>query len=201
MKKNGDILYEGSERSDEMEDYKIVDLYWQRSEDAISETRIKYEKMLSGISFSLVRSVEDAEECVNDTYIQAWNRMPNDRPIYLGAYLSKIIRAISISRFRSKHRQKRGGFEEICDELDECIPDRSSIEEQYENGRLTDTLNRFLSELSEERRVIFIRRYFYSDDIEMIAKRMGASKSKIKTELFRMREQLREILREEDIPL
>jgi RNA polymerase sigma-70 factor (ECF subfamily) len=182
-----------------MEDFKIVDLYWERSERAISETRTKYERMLSGISYSLLRSEEDAEECVNDTYLSAWNSMPSDRPIYLGAYLSKIIRALSIDKFRSKHSKRRGGFEELCEELDECIPDTSSIQSQYENGQLAKTINRFIEELPEEKRVIFVRRYFYSDSVEQIAKRMGFTSSKVKTSLFRMREELRQILEKEDM--
>ena len=185
--------------SDQMEDFKIVDLYWERSERAISETRTKYERMLSGISYSLLRSYEDAEECVNDTYLSAWNSMPSDRPIYLGAYLSKIIRALSIDKFRSKHSKRRGGFEELCEELDECIPDPSSIQAQYENGQLARAINRFIAELPEEKRVIFIRRYFYSDSVEQIAKRMGFTSSKVKTSLFRMREELRQILEKEDM--
>ena len=186
-------------RGDQMEDFKIVDLYWERSERAISETRTKYERMLSGISYSLLRSDEDAEECVNDTYLSAWNSMPSDRPIYLGAYLSKIIRALSIDKFRSKHSKRRGGFEELCEELDECIPDPSSIQAQYENGQLAKAINRFIAELPEEKRVIFIRRYFYSDSVEQIAARMGFTSSKVKTSLFRMREELRQILEKEDM--
>ena len=180
-----------------MEDFKIVDLYWNRSENAILQTKLKYEKMLCGISYSLLGSSEDAEECVNDTYLTAWNQMPTDRPIYLGAYLSKIIRALSISKFRSQHRQKRGGFENLCDELDDCIPDSCSIEEQYQNGRLAELINRFLSELPEEKRVIFIRRYFYSDSVEAISQRMHVGSSKVKVSLYRMREELRKMLEKE----
>lgn len=180
-----------------MEDHKIVDLYWERSERAISETKLKYERMLSGISYSLLGSSEDVEECVNDTYLSAWNQMPTDRPIYLGAYLSKIIRALSINRFRSQHRKKRGGFENLCEELDECIPDNCSIEEQYNNGRLTELIDRFLESLSEEKRVIFVRRYFYSDSVDQIARRTHMSVSKVKTSLHRMRESLRDILEKE----
>lgn len=183
-----------------MEDYKIVDLYWERSERAISETKLKYERMLSGISYSLLGSSEDVEECVNDTYLSAWNQMPADRPIYLGAYLSKIIRALSINRFRSQHRKKRGGFENLCEELDECIPDNCSIEEQYDNGRLTELIDRFLESLSEEKRVIFVRRYFYSDSVDQIAKRTHMSVSKVKTSLHRMRECLRDLLEKEAMP-
>ncbi len=180
-----------------MDDSKIVDLYWARSERAISETRTKYERMLSGISLSLLSSREDAEECVNDTYMEAWQRMPSDRPTYLGAYLSKIVRAISIGRFRSRHRQKRGGFAELSLELCECIPDNYDIEAEYKNGDLTALLNKFLSGQSEEKRKIFVRRYFYSDSVERIADKMGLSISKVKTTLHRMREELKKLLEEE----
>lgn len=184
-----------------MEDFKIVDLYWERSERAISETRTKYEKMLSGISYSLLKSREDAEECVNDTYLSAWNQMPSDRPTYLGAYLSKIIRALSIDKFRSRHSKRRGGFDELCAELDECISSGVSIEEQYDNEQLVRIINRFLESLSEERRVIFVRRYFHSDTVEQIAERMRISRSKVKTSLFRMREELKQILEKEGMPV
>ena len=184
-----------------MEDYQIVDLYWQRSEHAIGQTQQKYGAMLHRVSYSLLSSREDAEECVNDTYLEAWNRMPEDRPSYLGAYLAKIIRCLSISRFRGAHRQKRGGAGVATVELTDCIPDSWNADADYENGRLEQVLNRFLSELDEEKRRIFVRRYFYSDSIEDIAARMGLGNSKVKTTLFRLRAQLREILEQEGIPL
>lgn len=174
-------------------------MYWERSERAISETNTKYGTMLTGISYSLLHSNEDAEECVNDTYLSAWRRMPKDRPIYLGAYLSKIIRAVSVDKFRSRHRKKRGGYEELCAELDECVPDGVNVEEQYDNERLTRLLNGFLEELPAEKRIIFVRRYFYSDSVEQIAKRMNISVSKVKTTLFRLRGELKKILEKEDI--
>ena len=102
-----------------MEDYQIVDLYWARSEDAIGETSRKYGTMLNRISYSLLSSSEDAEECVNDTYLEAWNRMPEDRPTYLGAYLARIIRCLSVDRFRASHRQKRGGIAGILRDKDD----------------------------------------------------------------------------------
>lgn len=180
-----------------MDDSKIVDLYWARSERAISETKTKYDRMLSGISFSLLNSREDAEECVSDTYLSAWNQMPDDRPAYLGAYLSKIVRALSIDRFRSIHRKKRGGYENLSIELCECIPDSYDIQRDYENGRLAEILNGFLARQSDERRIIFVRRYFYSDSTEDIAKRLRIGNSKVKTTLFRMRKELKKELEEE----
>lgn len=184
-----------------MEDYQIVDLYWARSEDAIDETSRKYGAMLNRISYSLLSSSEDAEECVNDTYLEAWNRMPQDRPAYLGAYLGKITRCLSVDRFRSAHRRKRGGLQSVTEELTDCVPDRTTPQTDYENDLLRGALNRFLAGLTEEQRRIFIRRYFYSDGISQIADRMGLSVSKVKTTLFRLREKLREQLEQEGIPL
>lgn len=182
-----------------MEDHQIVELYWKRSETAIGESDKKYGRMLFGISLSLLSSREDSEECLNDTYIEAWNKMPSDRPTYLGAYLSKIIRCLSVSRFRSMHREKRGGMGAITEELTDCIPDTASVSAEYENGRLRETLNRFLLSLSEEKRFIFVRRYFYSDSIEDISRRTGMSTAKIKTSLHRIRKELQTLLEKEEL--
>ena len=182
-----------------MEDYQIVDLYWQRSENAISETKKKYERMLSGISYSLLSSHEDAEECVSDTYLTAWQRMPDDRPAYLGAYLSRIIRCISIDRFRASHREKRGEAEELTDELAQCIPAGMTPAEEYENGRIAKVINAYLYGLDEEKRRIFVRRYYYSDSISDIASRMRMSVPAVKTTLHRLRAGLKEFLEKEGI--
>ena len=135
-----------------MEDHKIVDLYWARNEQGIVESDLKYGKILRSLSFSLLSSREDAEECVNDTYLDAWNAMPTARPTYLGAFLSKITRRISIDRFRADHRQKRGGMGMILEELSDCIPSPDSVEREYENKRLTNALEAFLSGQTPERR-------------------------------------------------
>lgn len=182
-----------------MEDHQIVDLYWSRSESAISETDRKYGRMLNSISISLLSSREDAEECLNDTYVAAWNAMPSDRPSYLGAYLSKIIRRISISRFRSSHAQKRGGAGELVDELSECIPAESDVVADYENGRLASALDRFLLSLDEKKRAVFVRRYFYSQSVEQISLEMRIKSGSVKSILSRAREALRTMLEEEKL--
>ena len=184
-----------------MEDHQIVDLYWQRSESAINETANKYGKMLGSISYSLLSSSEDAEECVNDTYMEAWGRMPEDRPNYLGAYLAKIVRCLSIDRFRASHRQKRGTAAALTDELCACIPDGADPQKEYENGMLAQSINRFLFGLDEEKRRMFVRRYFYSDSISAIAERLHVSRAKVKTTLFRLRAELKEHLEKEGLPL
>ena len=182
-----------------MEDYKIVDLYWARSENAIRETDVKYGRMLHSLSCSLLSSREDAEECVNDTYIDALNAMPTARPIYLGAFLSKITRRISVDRWRASHRQKRGGIDRLTVELNECIPDAYTVESEYENRRLTEAINRFLYAQPTEKRVIFIRRYFCSQSIGEIAGNLSLSESKVKVTLHRMREALRKELEEQEL--
>ena len=182
-----------------MEDHQIVDLYWSRSEAAISETDRKYGRMLNSISISLLSSSQDAEECLNDTYVAAWNSMPSDRPNFLGAYLSKIIRRISVSRFRSSHAQKRGGAEALIEELSECVPDRSDVVSDYENGRLAKALDSFLLSLDEKKRAIFVRRYFYSQSIEQISLEMRTTAGTVKSILSRSREALRRMLEEEKL--
>lgn len=182
-----------------MEDYKIVDLYWERSENAVKETSQKYGKLLYGISRSLLSSNEDAEECVNDTYLEAWQSMPTDRPTYLGSYLSKIIRCISIDRFRSAHAEKRGEAVSLTDELCQCLASRDTPEAEYERGRTVEAINRFLRGLDEEKRRMFVRRYFYSDSIADVAGRLNVSVPKVKTTLHRLRSELREYLEKEGI--
>lgn len=180
-----------------MEDYRIVDMYWDRDEGAIAESERKYGRMLNSLSFALLSSREDAEECVNDTYIDAWNAMPTARPDNLGAFLSKITRRISIDKFRKQHRQKRGGLDNLTLELTDCIPSSESVESEYENGRLKETLDSFLYSLDKEKRVMFVRRYFYSHSVEQISEQMNISVAKVKTTLFRVRKSLKEYLEKE----
>ena len=181
-----------------MEDYMIVELYWKRAENAISETKLKYERMLTGISLSLSSTREDAEECVSDTYLAAWNAMPSDRPTYLGAYLSKIVRRISIDRLRSKYAQKRGGRSN-AEELYDALPSLSDVESEYDEKLTADSISRYVASLDEEKRYMFVRRYFYSDAIETIALSLGVSTSKVKTTLYRTRTGLRRHLEREGV--
>jgi len=180
-----------------MDDIRIVDLYWARDEQAISETDVKYGRMLRSTSFSIVRSEEDAGECLNDTYMAAWNSMPENRPQMLGAYLSKIIRRLSINRYRRSHREKRGGVDNLTDELSECIPGSPGVEDEIEKAGLARLIDGFLAGLSYEKRYVFVRRYFYSDGIEQICQRTGYGQSKVKSMLARIRNDLRAVLEKE----
>jgi RNA polymerase sigma-70 factor (ECF subfamily) len=179
-----------------MEDKKIVELYWARNEDAITQTSVKYGGMMHATSKSIVGSHEDAEECVNDAYLAAWNSMPENRPTYLGGYMAKIIRNISINRYDRNHAAKRQGVQVVFEELEGCLTDYNTPEEEYEQGCLKEVLDNFLESLDEQKRVIFLRRYFYTDSIAEIAQRMQMSEGKIKSILFRLRGQLAATLKE-----
>ena len=183
-----------------MEDIQIVALYFDRNEAAISESDRKYGNILRALSFSYLSSREDAEECVNDTYLDAWNTIPPQKPSYLGAFLSKITRRISIDRFRHDHRAKRGGFGNLTEELTDCIPDPSPIpSDELETRRLGQAINAFLSTLPAEKRMMFVQRYFYASQISDIAQALDMSESNVKVSLHRLRENLRLHLEKEDL--
>ena len=183
-----------------MEDREIVDLYWARDEAAIRESDGKYGRMLRALSRDLVGNASDAEECVNDTYLDTWNAIPTARPNFLGAFMAKITRRISIDRFRERHREKRGGAGDLMAELTDCVPDRGPTPpEELENDRLRAALDRFLSGLSPENRLLFVGRYFFSKPVPDLAKTVGIGASAAKVRLFRLRADLREILEKEDL--
>jgi len=182
-----------------MEDARIVDLYWERSELAISETQIKYGKMLLSLSSSLTGDRSDAEECVNDTYLAAWNSMPEERPSLLGAFLAKITRRLSIDRFRFTHAEKRGSGT-LTEELTECVPDTTSgVEREFENGMLKEALDNFLCSLDTVSRALFVQRYFWSYPLREIAKKNGMSETAVKVALFRLRARLKSVLEKEEL--
>lgn len=182
-----------------MDDSRIVDLYWARNEQAIEESDKKYGRMLHSLSYSLLSSHEDAEECVNDTYVDAWGAMPPARPQFLGAFLSKITRRISIDRFREKHRERRGGIDNAVAELSECIPSGDDNGREYDSQRIREELNDFLYSQPKERRVMFVLRYFHSKSIDEIADQMDLSVSNVKTTLFRLRRELQKRLEEQEL--
>ena len=182
-----------------MQDKQIVDLYWARSEDAIRQTEIKYGGMLYSVSFSLTNSSRDSEECVNDTYLQAWKRMPTDRPDMLGAYLTKIIRALSIDRVRRETAEKRGGAGTAAEELSELIPSDFNMDEHIDNEALKQVINSCIKSLDPEKRAVFVKRYFFCLDIDTICAQTGLGKSAVKMMLMRMRDKLGNKLREEGL--
>ena len=180
-----------------MNDEQIITLYWKRSEKAIKETSKKYGKKLKAVSMNIVQSIPTAEECENDTYLEAWNSMPPHEPHnYLFAFLARIIRHISLNRCKEQNTLKRNAFVcELSAELEECIPSPDDdINAKIDEITLKNVINYFLSSLTEEKRRIFLRRYWYMDSIKDIAKRFSISESNAKTTLFRIREQMKEYL-------
>lgn len=186
-----------------MEDHEIVELYLQRNESAIEQTAQKFGMRLRGISFGIVQNRETAEECENDTYLQAWRTIPPNQPhTYLFAFLARIIRHISIDRCRYQQRVCRSAYiQELSAELECCIPGPEDTERRMEDIALGQALSAFLRQQPEEARNVFIRRYWYLDSITDISRRFGLSQSKIKSMLFRCRGRLRDYLEKEDFTL
>lgn len=182
-----------------MEDFEIVELYWDRDENAIAQTDRKYGKYCRKIAYSILFDREDTEECVNDTYLQTWNSLPPHRPERLSTYLGKICRNVSINLYEKLTAEKRGGHEtDAClDEMAEVVGRSSDVEEQLDLSVLTDTINAFLKKCDKQARIVFVQRYWYMIPVKQIAKENHMSESNVKMTLLRTREKLKEYLEEE----
>lgn len=180
----------------DMEDEAIIDLYFARAERAITETRDKYGRLLISLAYGILRSMEDAEECENDTYFKAWNEIPPTRPNVFSAFLAKITRNLSLDRYDKMHAEKRGGGEMplLLDELAECVPDRESVTDELEGKELTGIINDFIGKMKPDARIIFMRRYWFGDTVQEIAEKCGFGTSKVKMSLARSRRALKEVL-------
>ena len=182
-----------------VEDKNIVDLYWERNENAITETANKYGKYCFSIAFNILSDTEDAEESVNDSYLNAWNSMPPHRPAILSAFMGKITRFVSLKKWRDKRAQKRGSgsIDLAYEELSECIPSNGAIEEALETQELAKIIDAFLDTLPAAEEKVFICRYWYFDSISAISNQFGFSESKVKSMLHRTRKKLLSKLIEE----
>ncbi len=181
-----------------MEDEKIVRLYWDRNEQAIEESSKKYGSYCTAIARHILETPGDVEECVNDTWLHAWNAMPPHKPVRLSAFLGKITRNLSFDRYKSLHREKRGGsaVELVLDELEECVSGKDSVEGNYQEKELKEEIGRFLKSLSEEARVQFLLRYWYAESVTEIARRFQKSENQISVNLSRIRKKLKTYLEE-----
>lgn len=184
-----------------MDDQRIIDLYWNRSERAIAESDQKYGKYCYAIAYNILTNNEDAEESVSDTYMAAWKTMPPKRPAILGTFLGKITRHLAIDRWRARNRYKRGGGEIVLalEELEDCVASDQTVEKTYEQKQLALVFNRFLESLPETERQVFICRYWYLDSISVIANYYGFSDSKVTSMLYRTRKKLWEVLKKEEL--
>ena len=186
-----------------MEDSQIIELYWARSETAIAETSSKYGGFLRSIAWNILRSHDDAEECVNDTYLRTWNAIPPARPTAFRAWLGRIARNLSLDRWKQGRAQKRGGdgTEVLLGELDACVPAPHGTEKILEDGEIAAAISAFLRALPPESRIIFLRRYWYGEDLAAIAAGLGCGLGKVKSSLFRTRNALRAYLEKEEVSL
>ena len=179
-------------------DEEIVNLYFDRSEEAIAACQVKYGKSCHTVAYNILRSDEDAEECVNDTWLRAWNSIPPERPTRLGAWLSTVTRRLALTRYEKKTAAKRnGGMEASLEELSECVTAGSlTIADEV---ALSEAINGFLASLPTRTRMIFMRKYWYMDSIADIAKALGMGESAVKVTLHRTREKFRKHLAKEGI--
>ena len=182
-----------------LEDSQIVALYLQRDERAISLSAETYGGYCRSIAMRILRNPEDAEECVNDTWLHAWNSIPPHQPEVLSAYLGKMTRWICLKKWRALRSQKRGGGEVdlAYEELSESIPDSRPFNDILTEKALAESLTRFLKVLPEKERRVFLRRYWFFDSVAQISSSMGFSQSKVKTMLWRIRKKLMDHLKKE----
>lgn len=183
-----------------MEDKKIIDLYWTRDEAAIRETSLKYGGLCSYIAGNILTSREDCEECVDDTYLAVWNAIPDKKPNSFSAFIGKIARNLALKKYEYITAAKRNPQVVVSlEELGDCVSGGNSVESEAENRRIESVIDDFLWQQSEEKRNIFIRRYWYFEPIESICERTGFGRSKVKSMLFEMRRKLREHLEREGV--
>ncbi|MBR6536192.1 MAG: sigma-70 family RNA polymerase sigma factor [Lachnospiraceae bacterium] len=180
-----------------MLDEEIIELFFTRSEDAIKELKAKYGKICLQTSYNILDNYFDAEECVNDSYLGAWNAIPPTRPDPLLTYILKIVRNVSLTRYQKNHAQKRNSSYDVAvEELEEFLVSPDSVEGKMELKELTGTIETFLDSLNELNRVIFVRRYWYYDNYMQIAKKVGLSEKNVSVRLTRLRKQLKDYLEE-----
>lgn len=184
-----------------MTDHQLIELFFARSEQAIVETAKQYGPLCYTISYNILCNREDAEECVNDTYLSAWNHIPPTRPNIFSVYLSKITRNLSIDRWRESHAGKRGKGQlpMAAEELEYCLTNGDDPEKAYMQKELTETLNGFLGTLPQVERKVFVSRYWYLDSIGDIGDHFGFSVPKVKNMLMRTRRKLRKYLVEKGV--
>ncbi len=182
----------------DMKDTEIVLLYLERNPDAITETADKYGNYCASIARNILGNKEDAEECVNDTYMSAWNSIPPNKPNPLSVYIGRITRNLSFNRYKHNNADKRGGsvISEVLDELAECIPGKENVEQEIEYKELVKAIDSFLNTLSPEKRSIFICRYWYTDSISNIAKQFKIKENTVSMTLNRIRSKLKNYLAE-----
>ena len=179
----------------QLEDSKIIDLFFERSEQAIDELSRKYGPAVKKTAANILNDRLDVEECVNDTYLRTWDSIPPQSPNPLVSYGCKIARNLAINRYHANRAEKRNrGFDLILDEMEECIPSGVNVETELEAKELSVAINSFLYSLNDEDRFLFIRRYWYADSVSDLSAMTGGSPNRVSLRLFRVREKLKKRL-------
>lgn len=186
-----------------MNDNEIIQLYWDRNEQAIKVTSQTYGNYCATIARNILNNKEDVDECINDTYINAWNSMPTHWPEHLATFLGKITRNLSFNKYRDDHTEKRGGGEIalVLDELTDCVSDTDYVEQIIDRQELLKVINSFVRKLSIDKRNMFVRRYWYADSVSDIAKDYGMLQGTVSKTLERTRKQLKAYLTERGFDL
>lgn len=185
-----------------MEDSRIIELFFSRSEQAISELAYKYGKVCRKIAVNILNNVEDAEECVNDAYLGAWNSIPPQKPNPLVTYICKITRNVALKKYRYNTAKRRNGYYDISlSELEECIPSARQDIASCTGEELTKVIENFLNTLDKKSRVMFVKRYWYAESVKEIAEEFGVTENSISVKLLRIREKLRKYLIREGVIL
>ena len=184
----------------QLDDSAIIDLFFERSEQAIRELDKQYGALLRKTAGNILQNRQDAEECVNDAYLGVWNSIPPQRPDPLVSFACRIVRNLAVTRLRREHAAKRGsGFDLVLDELSELVPSAVDLEGDLEARELAEAVNRFLGTLGYDDCYLFVRRYWYADGVKDIAAAMGRKEGWVSLRLYRLREALRKTLRKEGL--
>lgn len=183
-----------------MEDQQIIELYFQRDERAISETAAKYGGFCTYIAMNILSVKEDAEECVSDTYFSAWKQIPPTVPEVFKAFLGRITRNLSISKFRAMRAKKRfNGLEVMLSELEDCLPSSESVEQLVEARQLSEYISSWLDSLSDEDCALFVRRYWFGDEVQILAKKCGITSGHMAQKMLRLRKSLKAFLEQKGV--
>ena len=181
-----------------MRDEQIVELFLERSEQALTELMRKYDPAIRRIAANILGSARDIEECVNDTYLQVWRSIPPQQPRSLGAFACGVARNVSLNRYHANTAQKRNSsYDAALDELEETVPSLSRVETEYDAKELAAYLSRFLRSLPDDDRYLFLRRYWFGDPVRELAARLGKKPHAVSVRLFRIREKLEHDLKKE----
>jgi RNA polymerase sigma-70 factor (ECF subfamily) len=194
-------MFETERMDGTMDDSEIINLFFERSEQAIIELSKKYGKVCKKVSQNILNNVSDAEECVNDAYLGTWNSIPPQRPNPLLTYVCRIVRNLSIKKYHMNTAVKRNSYYDIAlEELEDCIPS-SNTDEEFDAKELAKVIDNFLDTLNRDSRVMFVRRYWFSDSLSEIAKMFGINEHNVSVRLFRIRKKMKKYLEREDVYL